>query len=85
MASFKPKLIMYIPQNEPEPSVLSESKSTNRRERYNDFLYNCFQAFEKLIKNKKNKRKKDKYVIMRQKLINYLIANEKTVTMKLCR
>ena len=33
-----------------------ESKSTNRREIYNDFLYHCFQAFEKLIKNKKNKR-----------------------------
>ena len=62
-----------------------ESKSINRKERYNDFLYHCFQAFEKLIKNKKNKRKKDKYVIMRQKLINYLIANERTVTMKLCR
>ena len=62
-----------------------ESKSNNRKERYNDFLYHCFHAFEKLIKNKKNKRKKDKYVIMRQKLINYLIANEKTVTMKLCR
>ena len=62
-----------------------ESKSKNLIERYNDFLYHCFQAFEKLIKNKNNKRKKDKYVIMRQKLINYLIANEKTVTMKLCR
>ena len=62
-----------------------ESKSTNGKEKYNDFLYHCFQAFEKLINNKKNKRKKDKYVIMRQKLINYLIANEKTVTMKLCR
>ena len=62
-----------------------ESKSKNKRERYNDFLYHCFQAFEKLIKNKKHKRKKDKYVIMRQKLINYLIANERTITMKLCR
>ena len=31
------------------------------------------------------KRKSDKYIQMRQKLINYLIANERTVTMKLCR
>ena len=62
-----------------------ESKSTNRREIYNDFLYHCFQAFEKLIKNKNNKRKKHKYNEMRQKLINYLIANERTITMKLCR
>ena len=62
-----------------------ESKSKNRREIYNDFLYHCFQAFEKLIKNKNNKRKKHKYNEMRQKLINYLIANERTITMKLCR
>ena len=62
-----------------------ESKSINRKERYNDFLYHCFQVFEKLIKNKKNKRKKDKYVIMRQNLINYLIANERQVITKLCR
>ena len=62
-----------------------ESKTKNKKERYNDFLFHCFQLFEKLINDKKNKRKKDKYVIMRQKLINYLIANEKTVTMKLCR
>ena len=31
-----------------------ESKSKNKKERYNDFLYHCFQAFEKLIKNKNN-------------------------------
>ena len=62
-----------------------ESNSKNKKERYNDFLYHCFHAFEKLIKNKNHNRKKDKYVIMRQKLINYLIANENTITMKLCR
>ena len=62
-----------------------ESKSTKRKERYNDFLYFCYQSFDKLIKNKNNKRKKHKYNEMRQKLINYLIANERTITMKLCR
>ena len=62
-----------------------ESKSTNRKERYNDFLYFCYQSFDKLIKNKNNKRKKHKYNEMRQKLINYLIVNERTITMKLCR
>ena len=62
-----------------------ESKTKNKKERYNDFLFHCFQLFEKLINDKKNKRNKDKYVIMRQKLINYLIANERTITMKLCR
>ena len=62
-----------------------ESKSTNRKERFKDFLYHAYQSLERLIKNKKLKRKSDKYIQMRQKLINYLIANERTVTMKLCR
>ena len=62
-----------------------ESKTKNKKERYNDFLFHCFQLFEKLINDKKNKRNKDKYVIMRQNLINYLIANERNITSKLCR
>ena len=62
-----------------------ESKTNNKKERYNDFLYHCFKLFEKLINDKKNKRKKDKYIIMRQNLINYLIVNERSVTLKLCR
>ena len=62
-----------------------ESETQNKKERYNDFLFHCFHLFEKLIKDNKNKRKKDKYVIMRQNLINYLIANERNITSKLCR
>jgi len=62
-----------------------ESKSKNKKKVFNDFLYHCFMVFEDLIKKKKHKRHKDKYNITRQKLINHLIANEKTITMKLCR
>tara|TARA_Y100001937_G_scaffold73810_1_gene100397 strand:+ start:36 stop:263 length:228 start_codon:yes stop_codon:yes gene_type:complete len=62
-----------------------ESTSTNRKERFNDFLYHAFISFEKVIKNKKLKRKSDKYKQMQQQLINYLIANERKVTMKLCK
>ena len=62
-----------------------ESKSTNRKQRFNDFLYHAFISLENILKNKKLKRKSDKYIQMRQKLINYLIANERKVTMKLCR
>jgi len=62
-----------------------ESKTQNKKERYNDFLFHCFHLFEKLIKDNKNKRKKDKYIIMRQNLINYLIVNERNITSKLCR
>ena len=62
-----------------------EPKSKNRKQIFNDFLYHCFTTIESLINSEKRKRKKDKYVIMRQNLINYLIANEKSVTSKLCR
>ena len=62
-----------------------ESKSISKKERFNDFLYHAFISFEKVIKNKKLKRKSDKYKQMQQQLINYLIANERKVTMKLCK
>ena len=62
-----------------------ETNSKNRKQIFNDFLYHCFITIESLINSEKRKRKKDKYVIMRQNLINYLIANEKSVTSKLCR
>tara|TARA_B100001287_G_scaffold175655_1_gene148089 strand:+ start:2631 stop:2855 length:225 start_codon:yes stop_codon:yes gene_type:complete len=62
-----------------------EPKSKNRKQIFNDFLYHCFITIEKLIDSEKRKRKKDKYVIMRQNLINYLIANERQVITKLCR
>ena len=62
-----------------------EPKSKNRKQIFNDFLYHCFITIEKLIDSEKRKRKKDKYVIMRQNLSNYLIANERQVITKLCR
>ena len=62
-----------------------EPKSKNRKQIFNDFLYHCFTTIESLINSEKRKRKKDKYVIMRQNLINYLIANERQVITKLCR
>ena len=62
-----------------------ETKSKNKRQIFNDFLYHVFISFERLIKSKKHKRKSDKYIQMRQKIINYLIANENVVMMKLCK
>ena len=62
-----------------------ESKSKNRKQIFNDFLYHCFTTIDKVIKLEKRKPNKNKYIQMRQKLINYLIANERKVTMKLCR
>ena len=62
-----------------------ETKSKNQRQKFNDFLYHVFISFEKIIDGKKHKRKSDKYIQMRQKIINYIIANEKTIMLKLSR
>tara|TARA_Y200000002_G_scaffold380930_1_gene393610 strand:- start:1015 stop:1260 length:246 start_codon:yes stop_codon:yes gene_type:complete len=62
-----------------------ETKSKNPKQMFNDFLYHVFMSFESMINNKKHKRNKHKYKDMRQKIINYLIANENAVKMKLCR
>ena len=60
-----------------------EPKSINRKQIFNDFLYHCFTTIDQVITLEKRKRKQDKYIIMRQNLINYLIANERKVTPKL--
>ena len=60
-----------------------EPKSRNRKQIFNDFLYHVFTTIERVIVSEKRKRKQDKYIIMRQNLINYLIANERKVTPKL--
>ena len=62
-----------------------EPKSMNRKQIFNDFLYHVFTTIERVIVSEKRKRKQDKYIIMRQNLINYLIANERKVTSKLYR
>ena len=62
-----------------------EPKSRNRKQIFNDFLYHVFTTIERVIVSEKRKRKQDKYIIMRQNLINYLIANERKVTSKLYR
>ena len=60
-----------------------EPRSRNRKQIFNDFLYHCFTTIDNIITLEKRKRNQDKYIIMRQNLINYLIANERKVTPKL--
>ena len=62
-----------------------ETKSKKDKDIFNDFLYHCYLSFDKAVKSKKHKRKSDKYSIIRQKLINYLIANQNNVMMKLSK
>ena len=72
-----PPRMPYIFQTKP--------KSKKDKDIFNDFLYHCYLSFDKTINSKKHKRKSDKYSIIRQKLINYLIANQNHVMMKLSK
>ncbi len=60
-----------------------EPSSRNSKERFNEFLFHCFMSFEKKIKSKKSKKMINRYDIDRKNLINYLIANEKSITLEL--
>ena len=62
-----------------------ESKTKNKKDRYNEFLYYCYCSFNKKIKSKKSDKFKNKYSIMRDDTLKYLIANEKTVTLQLSK
>jgi len=62
-----------------------KSKTKNNRERYNEFLYHCWIVFEKKIKSNKSDKNKNKYSIMRDNTLKYLIANETAVTLELSK
>ena len=58
-----------------------KSKSKDK-DKYNEFLYYCHQAFDSK-KYKKSKKMINKYYILRQDLLRYLIANETAVKAEL--
>ena len=58
-----------------------KSKSKDK-DKYNEFLYYCHQAFDSK-KYKKSKKMINKYDILRQDLLRYLIANETAVKAEL--
>ena len=62
-----------------------ESKTKSKKERYNEFLYYCFMTFEKKIKSKSSGKSKNKYSIMRDNTLKYLIANEQAITAELTK
>ena len=61
-----------------------ESDSTGK-ERFSDFIRYCYYAFDDRVNSKKNGKGINKYDIMRQHLINYLIDNERAITIELSR
>ena len=62
-----------------------ESDEKNKGRRYREFLYHCYTKFEKEIKKIKSKKIINKYIIMRNNTLSYLIQNEKEITLKLSR
>tara|TARA_Y100001970_G_scaffold188770_1_gene229618 strand:+ start:3142 stop:3369 length:228 start_codon:yes stop_codon:yes gene_type:complete len=62
-----------------------EPTSRSSKEKYNEFLYYCFMTFEKKIKSKSSGKSKNKYSIMRDNTLKYLIANEKAITAELTK
>ncbi len=62
-----------------------DSRTKNKSEKYREFLYHCWCTFEKQIKSKKSDKSKNKYIIMRDNTLKYLIANEKAITKELSR
>ena len=62
-----------------------ESDEKNKGKRYREFLYHCFMKFEDQIKKIKSKKIINKYIIMRNNTLSYLIQNEKEITLKLSR
>ena len=62
-----------------------DSDEKNKGRRYREFLYHCFTKFEKEIKKIKSKKMINKYIIMRNNTLSYLIQNEKEITLKLSR
>ena len=62
-----------------------ESDEKNKGRRYCEFLYHCFMKFEDEMKKIKSKKIINKYIIMRNNTLSYLIQNEKEITLKLSR
>ena len=60
-----------------------EPDSKNTRERYKEFLYHCYMTFDKMIQSTSSDKIINKYNIMRDNTLKYIVANEKTITLEL--
>lgn len=64
--------------------LIKTFESDNKgRKRFADFLQHCFLSIKVPKKKGNTKRVINKYDILRQDLIRYLIANEKEITLEL--
>ena len=61
------------------------SRTRNKKERYKEFCAHCWYTFDKEIKNTRSDKMINKYSIMRDNILKYIVANEKTITLELNR
>ena len=59
------------------------SRTRNKKERYKEFCAHCWYTFDKAIKNTKSDKQINKYSIMRDNILNYIVSNEKAITLEL--
>jgi hypothetical protein len=50
---------------------------------FKDFVLYVFTSMEKEINSRKKKQDKDKYIKIRQSVLNYIIANERAIVTEL--
>jgi len=62
-----------------------ESKSKNSKQRYKEFCAHCWYVFDKFIKSTKSDKLINKYSIMRDNTLKYIVANEKEITIQLSK
>ena len=55
------------------------------KERFSDFIAYCYHAFDDRVNSNKPGKSINKYEIMIQHRINYLISNEKAITVELSK
>ena len=62
-----------------------ESRTKNKKELYKEFCAHCWYVFDKQIKSTKSGKLINKYSIMRDNTLKYIVANEKAITAELSK
>jgi hypothetical protein len=62
-----------------------ESPSKNKGVRYKDFLAYIYMTFDKKISLCRSDKEMNKYKKMRNSLLGYIVANERSITTEICK
>ena len=62
-----------------------ETDSKTSRKKYNDFLAYVYTTFDKHISLCKSDKMMDKYIKMRNSVLSYIVAHEKSIISKLSK